>query len=464
MGRHSRKGPAPKAAPVDPGPAPRESAGPPAAEAHAYQRPAPSYGTDPAYGTAPAPAPGAVAPGSGRRRRSGQPGGEHTGPAGQPGARTRGGHPEQHETGGGWGGPEAAAAAGPQPPAPGGRRRQRPEAPPAQARIPGPRGRSAAEAGPLAPAGGPIPGQRHPGESEGEGEGGGSGDASGSGRAGRSGKGGGKGGGKGRTFTGIAAAAVTTVLAVVVAGQVAEESGRKKTPTTSEPDRPKSAPASGPDIHSGPVPSPAVQKTVPRPAYAELMAERFPISRDEKADGVFEAVPGNDRAPGRGEKIRYRVDIEKGLDMDGALFANAIQRTLNDERSWAGKGAVTFERISSGEPEFVVTLASPGTTNIWCAKSGLNTDIEDVSCDSASTDRVMINAYRWGQGSETYGPEAMHAYRQMLINHEVGHRLGHGHVNCGTEGALAPVMQQQTKSLNIGGIECRPNPWPYPGS
>ncbi|GAA2240289.1 DUF3152 domain-containing protein [Streptomyces amakusaensis] len=472
MGRHSRKGPAPKAAPVDPGPAPRESAGPPAAEAHTYQRPAPSYGTDPAYGTdssygtAPAPAPGtderygAVAPGSGRRRRSGQPGGEHTGPAGQPGARTRGGHPEQHEAGGGWGGSEAAAAAGTQPPAPGGRRRQRPDTPPAQARIPGPRGRSAAEAGPPAPAGGSIPGQRHPGDGAsdaGPGEGGGSGDAGGAGRSGRA-------GGKGRTFTGIAAAAVTTVLAVVVAGQVADESGRKKPPTTSEPDRPKSAPASGPDIHSGPVPSPAVQKVAPRPTYAQLMAKRFPISRDEKADGVFEAVPGNDRAPGRGEKIRYRVDIEKGLDMDGALFANAIQRTLNDERSWAGKGAVTFERISSGEPEFVVTLASPGTTNVWCAKSGLNTDIEDVSCDSASTDRVMINAYRWGQGSETYGPDAMHAYRQMLINHEVGHRLGHGHVNCGTEGALAPVMQQQTKSLNIGDIECRPNPWPYPGS
>ena len=40
----------------------------------------------------------------------------------------------------------------------------------------------------------------------------------------------------------------------------------------------------------------------------------------------------------------------------------------------------------------------------------------------------MINAYRWAQGAETYGDAAMHAYRQMLINHEVGHRLGHNHV------------------------------------
>ena len=111
-----------------------------------------------------------------------------------------------------------------------------------------------------------------------------------------------------------------------------------------------------------------------------------------------------------------------------------------------------------------ITLASPGTTGTWCAKSGLDTTVDNVSCDSASTDRVMINAFRWAQGSATYGPDQMFAYRQMLINHEVGHRLGHGHVSCRTPGALAPIMQQQTKSLDIDGIQCKPNPWVFPGS
>jgi hypothetical protein len=136
---------------------------------------------------------------------------------------------------------------------------------------------------------------------------------------------------------------------------------------------------------------------------------------------------------------------------------------LNDDRSWAHEGAMTFERISSGKPEFVITLASPGTTAVWCAKSDLDTAEGNVSCDSASTERVMINAYRWARGSETYGPAAMLTYRQMLINHEVGHRLGKGHENCSKPGALAPVMQQQTKSLDIDGIKCRPNPWVHPG-
>jgi hypothetical protein len=193
------------------------------------------------------------------------------------------------------------------------------------------------------------------------------------------------------------------------------------------------------------------------------MTRQFPIDPKLTGNGEFQAVPGYRKAPGKGRLIRYRIDVEKGIGLDPALFADAVHKTLNDPRSWAGRGAMAFERIATGEPEFVVTLASPGTTAKWCAKSGLDTTVDNVSCDSASTERVMINAFRWAQGSETFGPKAMHAYRQMLINHEVGHRLGNGHVNCRTPGALAPVMQQQTKSLEIDGVKCRPNPWVHPG-
>ena len=73
----------------------------------------------------------------------------------------------------------------------------------------------------------------------------------------------------------------------------------------------------------------------------------------------------------------------------------------------------------------------------------------------------MINAWRWAQGSETYGDD-IRGYRQMLVNHEVGHRLGYGHVLCPGEGALAPVMMQQTKFLTTDGVTCEPNPWPHP--
>ncbi|MEU8531046.1 MULTISPECIES: DUF3152 domain-containing protein [Streptomyces] len=277
-----------------------------------------------------------------------------------------------------------------------------------------------------------------------------------------------KSGGKGRTLTGVAAAAVTTVLAVVVAGQVAGGTDTRDASNRSAGEAGGRAVEDAPrsdrsDDRATPSQGAPVKPAVPL-TYDQLMARQFPIDPKLKASGDFEAVPGFDKAPGKGRKIRYRVDVEKGLGLDPALFAKAVQKTLNDERSWAGKGEMTFERISSGDPEFVITLASPGTTGVWCEKSGLDTTVDNVSCDSASTQRVMINAFRWAQGSETFGPKAMYAYRQMLINHEVGHRLGHGHVSCRTPGALAPVMQQQTKSLDIDGIECRPNPWVHPGS
>ncbi|MFE0251962.1 DUF3152 domain-containing protein [Streptomyces sp. NPDC059010] len=267
-------------------------------------------------------------------------------------------------------------------------------------------------------------------------------------------------GAKGRTFTGIAAAAVVTVLAVVVAGQVAK--GRDDGDTQSQ-----SATEQGRDARDGAVsgdgqPTPGSPSVAPL-TYEQKMGERYALGATLKGSGRFDAVPGIAKAPGTGQKFTYRVDVEQGLGLDGELFAEAVQKTLNDDRSWAHNGARTFERIYSGKPDFVITLASPGTTAVWCAKSGLDTTEDNVSCDSAATERVMINAYRWAQGSTTYG-DRIHAYRQMLINHEVGHRLGFSHVTCDKDGDLAPVMQQQTKFLDHDGIHCRPNPWAYPGS
>jgi hypothetical protein len=265
-------------------------------------------------------------------------------------------------------------------------------------------------------------------------------------------------GGKGRAYTGIAAAAVTTVLAVVVAGQVARggDNGGVRSEAATDQARDVRGSASAQPSASG---SPRVATLT----YAQKMDKKYPLSAKLKGPDTFDAVPGVDKAPGKGRKYTYRVDVEQGLGLDGTLFAQAVQKTLNDKRSWAHNGARTFERVYSGKPDFVITLASPGTTAKWCAKSGLDTTEDNVSCDSAATERVLINAYRWAQGSSTYG-DKMYAYRQMLINHEVGHRLGYGHVTCDKDGELAPVMQQQTKFLDHDGIHCLANPWPYPGS
>ncbi|MEU5048355.1 DUF3152 domain-containing protein [Streptomyces sp. NPDC021096] len=260
-----------------------------------------------------------------------------------------------------------------------------------------------------------------------------------------------------RTVTGVAAALVTAVLAVTVAGQVQDGAdGKAQAHSADVGKRPGADTASRSD--SRPTPNGGAEVPV---TYEQKMAKKYPLEAKAGGSGDFEAVGGEDKAPGKGEVLRYRVDVEKGLPLDGTLFADAVHRTLNDERSWGHGKKRTFERVSSGDTDFVVTLASPRTTATWCAKSGLDTTEDNVSCDSAATDRVMINAYRWAQGSQTFGDD-MHAYRQMLINHEVGHRLGRDHESCSADGALAPVMMQQTKFLTTDGKTCRPNAWPYP--
>ncbi|WP_345113364.1 DUF3152 domain-containing protein [Streptomyces drozdowiczii] len=441
VGRHSRKGPGPTV--------PESGTGTGQTEANEAGREA----ARPAVGT-------------GRRRR--QAGSADAGPL-QGAPEVRGGHPEQREPGGGWGAGPVRAPGGPglRTPAAGARTgvphpAHQQQATGARPFIPGPR-REFVEAfdgtppGPRRRSGAPEDPHRsvtdrdarEPESPRGE-EPGPEPDPAPA-KDSR--------GGRGRTFTGIAAAAVTTVLAVVVAGQVAHDrTSGSGAAQAAGLDRDGLGDASRSDSRTTPSPEAAVKPLT----YEQKMAKPYPLSPALTGSGKFETVPGTAKAPGKGTKHSYRIDVEKGLGLDTQLFARAVQETLNDDRSWAHDGDMTFERISKGKPDFVITLASPGTTGKWCEKSGLDTMEDNVSCDSAATERVMINAYRWAQGSATFGPDKLFPYRQMLINHEVGHRLGHNHVSCRTKGALAPVMQQQTKTLDLDGIKCRPNPWVYP--
>ncbi|WP_079429659.1 DUF3152 domain-containing protein [Streptomyces katrae] len=458
MGRHSRKtpaaAPAPSPSPYEPGPDGLYDPGPhePAPHEPAPHEPAPHAAAP--YEPAPYEPAGYGEPRG--RRRAAEPTVVHQG-AVPPSVRPAG-HPEQREPGGAWGADPAPAvryadrrgahrAAAPTAPAPRDaaapafatpaagfpRITEEPTAPAVDAvtstgshrRVPGPR----------TPA---APGADRPGTARGT---------------------------RVRLYTGAAALAVTAALAVVVAGQVTTEGGPAASGAhAAGDDAPQRAAGDKTASRSDGRPTPASPPPAQPATYEQQMAQQLPIDARLTGPGTFDTVPGVAKAPGKGKVVRYRVDVEQGLGMDPQLFAEAVQRTLNDPRSWAHDGEMTFERVPEGKADFVITLASPGTTGAWCAKSGLDTTIDNVSCDSASTERVMINAFRWGQGSPTYGADQMLAYRQMLINHEVGHRLGHGHVSCTKPGSLAPIMQQQTKSLDIDNIHCLPNPWVYPGN
>jgi len=149
--------------------------------------------------------------------------------------------------------------------------------------------------------------------------------------------------------------------------------------------------------------------------------------------------------------ISFDLEIEAGIGVDANQFAAEVDRTLGDTRSWIGNGRTGFRRVASGGALHII-LASPATVDRLCAP--LNTG-GYYSCRRGS--KVILNVNRW-TGATSWWPAPLKTYRRYLVNHEVGHYLGYGHVSCPGSGRLAPVMQQQT--ISLGG--CVANGWPYP--
>jgi Protein of unknown function (DUF3152) len=169
-----------------------------------------------------------------------------------------------------------------------------------------------------------------------------------------------------------------------------------------------------------------------------------------KPTGRLRVVPGSSRVRGPGTPLRFMIEVEGGLDVDRRAYAARVERVLFDKRSWRG-GGVALKRVDSGPAAFRVALASRALTDRLCAPLAT---VGLYSCFQGG--RSVLNFWRWKNGADAYG--RLLRYRTYMINHEVGHALGHGHTVCPRAGRRAPIMMQQT--MGIGA--CRPNPWPLP--
>lgn len=168
--------------------------------------------------------------------------------------------------------------------------------------------------------------------------------------------------------------------------------------------------------------------------------------------GELVVVPGSSPAPAPERPVRtVRVEVEEGLDVDGALFAQMVMATLNDPRGWGADGSVSFAR-TDGDADIRVVLASPDEVDDLCAP------LETVGRYSCGRNgHAALNYTRWVQATPEFADRTQ--YREYLVNHEVGHLLGHPHVECSGPGEVAKIMQQQSVEVH----PCVPNGWPFPG-
>lgn len=250
------------------------------------------------------------------------------------------------------------------------------------------------------------------------------------------------------------------LVAVVVGGAAAlagrSGSGPAADAAAGEPPAPTSgAPETSPGPSASKSPSDSASPSPSSSADSSDSADsarRIPIPAN--GPGTFTTARSAGSPVGSGATVRrYRVQVEEGIELSERDAAVEIETILAHPRGWTADGRSSFQLVGSGPSDFDVKIATPGTVDRICGAAGLLTRGE-VNCTVGRT--VVVNLKRWVLGSEQFdGPVT--EYRALIINHEVGHRLGRGHVTCGGEGEPAPAMMQQIKGL----YGCVANAWPY---
>ncbi len=159
-------------------------------------------------------------------------------------------------------------------------------------------------------------------------------------------------------------------------------------------------------------------------------------------------------APAAGATVvTYTVATRGVVTADTNEFAALFNETLNSSEGWSRLG-VRFEQVAAG-----------GRFTAWLSEASQMPTFSASGCDPTLSCRVgndvVINETRWLNGSDAWNAAggSLLDYRRMVVNHETGHWLGHGHRSCGGAGSPAPVMQQQ--SVDMQG--CTPNSWPLAG-
>ncbi|MEV7871895.1 DUF3152 domain-containing protein [Streptomyces sp. NPDC088124] len=269
----------------------------------------------------------------------------------------------------------------------------------------------------------------------------------------------------GRAHKAPLVAGFTAVTALAVIGLVVTEQGRGGDGTAAAPrnDAPAAAPRSpspspsGSGTGSGAPPKTKAPKPTKSPdsspSSGPSASARSGAGIPKSGPGTFTTAGAGSGTAGGGRIVTYSVSVEDGLKESAAAVAAEVDQILADPRGWTADGATGFRRVAGGTADFVVQLATPDTVDRVCGEYNLDTGGE-VNCNVGR--HVMVNLKRWRLATPFYAHDVP-SYRALIINHEVGHFLGHGHETCAGAGKPAPAMMQQIKGLR----GCVINAWPY---
>lgn len=150
-------------------------------------------------------------------------------------------------------------------------------------------------------------------------------------------------------------------------------------------------------------------------------------------------------------RVRYAVSTSPEYKEWLSRFTRCIDKTLNDVDSWDG---ITFVHDEEN-PDITIRLSSSSEIMDERTNKEVETDIYGNPTELSVTFyterpvKVLINANNYINGVPI-SKLGKKEYRKYVINHEVGHALGYGHLPCDESTRICPVMYQMTKGVPNG--------------
>ena len=175
---------------------------------------------------------------------------------------------------------------------------------------------------------------------------------------------------------------------------------------------------------------------IPFPRSFKRWPEKVATTDESSKTGNGEMVTGTGR-----KSFTYRVETWGAVLANTSDFKTKVAETLADARGWSRAG-LSFHEVN-GSADLVIALSDAAHLDATPGCSG------DLSCTTWSN-QVIINDLRWRGGTDASNAAGMSQrdYQHMVINHEVGHWLGHyAHVESCPNGGPAPIMLQQSTGL-----------------